>query len=144
MKQAPATHETLVGDHEVQGSSNRAFGIVIAVALTIFGLAPMRKGGEPRLWLLAIGAVFLLFALVAPKALAPLNKLWTALGFLLGRIVNPIVLGALFYGVVTPMAAFARWRGADPLRLKLDRSAQSYWLPRQPPGPEPRSIVNQY
>jgi hypothetical protein len=89
----------------------------------------------------------LAFAAVAiwkPVLLAGLNRLWIKLGVLLGKIVSPIALGILFYGVLTPIGALVRLSGKDPLRLKLDPGAVSYWISRTPPGPPPDSMTNQF
>jgi len=88
--------------------------------------------------------VFALVALVKPALLARLNRLWVTLGVWLGRAVSPIALGVLFYGVLTPLGAVMRLTGKDPLRLKLDSRADSYWIPREAPGPVPDSMTNQF
>jgi len=76
-------------------------------------------------------------------ALAPLNKWWTKLGLLLYRVVSPIVLGLLFYVTLTPIALVMRLLGKDPLRLRRDPDAASYWIDRSPP-PAPESMKNQF
>ena len=79
-----------------------------------------------------------------PALLAPLNRLWTRFGALLHRVVSPIVLGFMFFVVITPMGLVRRMLVKDPLRLRFDRQAGSYWVPRQPPGPPPQSLTNQF
>jgi hypothetical protein len=91
-----------------------------------------------------VASVFALLALVKPALLAGLNRLWMKLGVLLGKVVSPIALGILFYGVFTPLGAVIRITGKDPLRLKFDPDAKSYWIPREPPGPPPGSMTNQF
>ena len=91
-----------------------------------------------------MAAAFLLAALVVPKILAPLNDLWLQLGRLLHRIVNPVVMGILFFVVITPAALLLRLAGKDLLRLKRDPQATSYWVHRTPPGPEPQSLKNMF
>ena len=76
--------------------------------------------------------------------LRPLNRLWFLLGMALHKVVNPLVMGFLFYLTVTPMALFMRLAGKDPLRLKFDRQAKSYWIKRQPAGPAPESMRRQF
>ena len=76
--------------------------------------------------------------------LSALNRQWTKLGHLLGRVVRPLALGIVFYGVMTPLGSLMRLAGKDPLRLKRDSSAASYWIPREPPGPPPDSMSNQF
>jgi hypothetical protein len=89
------------------------------------------------------GSAFGLAALAAPRALRPLNKAWFWLGQLLGKVVSPIVLGIIFYGLLTPVAVAGRLLGRDELRLKR-RPVSSYWVERQPPGPESDSFNHQF
>lgn len=128
----------------VQSSSDRSFGIVFTVFFAIIGLLPLLHGHGLRLWALAVSAVFLLLALLFPACLAPLNRLWTKFGMLLHHIVSPLALGILFFLVVTPIGLVMRLFGKDPLRLRLDRSASSYWIERTPPGPTADSLKNQF
>jgi hypothetical protein len=123
-------HGTL-HDEEVVGPSDRSFGFVFTVVFTIVALLPLWRGAPPRWWAAAIAAVFGLAALVFPRALAPANRLWLRLGLLLHRIVNPIVMGAVFYLVVTPFGLAMRMRrtGLNAMR-RLDKTAETYWLPR--------------
>jgi hypothetical protein len=93
---------------------------------------------------LPLSGIFLLAALVAPAVLAPLNRVWTALGALLHKITNPIILGVFFYLVFTPFGSLLRLFGKDFLRLKWVPDTESYWIVRQPPGPPPESIANQF
>ena len=88
--------------------------------------------------------MFALVALAKPVLLSRLNRLWIKLGLLLGKVVSPIALAILLYGVLTPVAIVIRVTGRDPLRLKLDRDADSYWIVRNPPGPPPDSMGNQF
>lgn len=128
----------------VTSASDRSFGIVFTIFFAIVGLLPLLGSHPVRIWALVVSSVFLLLALLAPKSLAPLNKLWTKLGALLHRVVSPIALGVLFFLVVTPTGLFMRLFGKDPLRLRLDPSAKSYWIERAPPGPDAESLKNQF
>lgn len=125
-------------------SSNRTFGLVMAAFLVLVALLPLLRGHAVRLWALPLSALFLLAALVAPKILAPLNRAWTALGTLLHAVINPIVLGILFYLVFTPFGWVLRRMGKDFLRLRAIPGAQTYWIARQPPGPPPESMSRQF
>ncbi|MBI4819216.1 MAG: hypothetical protein HY791_23290 [Deltaproteobacteria bacterium] len=129
---------------EVTGGSNRSFGIVFFVFLSLVGGVPMLSGKEPRVWALILGVVFLLFAIAIPNALAPLNRLWTRFGALLQMIVSPIILGVLFFLVITPMGILIRALGHDLLRLEWDKNAKSYWIERRPPGPPPETMTRQF
>jgi hypothetical protein len=137
-------HEDLSREQHVEGSSDRTFGLVFAAVFLFIALGPLRHGHAPRWWACAVAAVFALIALLRPKLLAPLNRLWTQLGVLLGKVVSPIALGILFYGILTPLGVIIRLSGKDPLHLKLDPHADSYWIARKPPGPAPDSMINQF
>jgi hypothetical protein len=139
-----STHENLSEHGEALGGSNRSFGFVFTVVFLVLGLFPMLDGGAVVLELVAIAGLFLAVALVFPKALGPLNRLWTKFGLLLGAIVNPVVLGIVFYGVLTPIAIAIRLGGKDPLRLKPTPDARTYWIDRTPPGPAPESMKQQF
>ena len=122
-----------------------SFGFLIAAVSFIAGRFYQALHHRPlRLWTLPLGVAFLTAALVKPAVLRPLNRLWTALGALLNRIVSPIVTGIVYLLVVTPMGLLIRWRGADLLKLNASPEAATYWIERDPPGPVPESMVNQY
>ena len=139
-----ALHEDLARRQVPAGGSDRAFGIVFAVVFAGFS-AWLAYGGNGA-WPVALGAaaVFLAVAWRAPGALAPLNRLWTRFGLLIHRVVSPVVLGFLFFAVITPTGLVMRALGKDPLRLARDPAATSYWIRRQPPGPAPDTMRNQF
>jgi len=129
---------------EVRSSSDRSFGIVFAVVFAIVALWPVAGGGAVRIWAAAVAAVFLVVALAWPAGLAPLNRLWTAFGLVLHKITNPIFMGLVFFGAVVPTALIMRALGKDPLRLRFDRGAESYWIEREPPGPAADTMNQQF
>jgi hypothetical protein len=137
-------HEDLSREEQVEGSSDRVFGLVFAGAFLVIAGWPLWRAEGPRWWALGVAVVFALVALVKPALLSRLNRLWMKLGMLLGKVVSPIALGILFFGVLTPVGALLRLGGKDPLRLKRDPGADSYWIPREPPGPPPDSMTNQF
>ena len=143
-ERADWTHERLADDGVVKSSSDRSFGIVFAVVFAVIGLWPFLFGGMVRWWSLAIALGFAAVTIARPGLLAPLNRLWFRFGLLLNSIVSPIVMGLLFYLIITPFALFMRLTGKDLLHLKHDPKAQSYWILREPPGPSPETIKNQY
>jgi hypothetical protein len=135
---SPETQQT------VKQSSNRAFGLVFALFFALVAWLPVLRGHAVRRWALPVSALFLFIALAAPKILAPLNRAWTALGTLLHAVINPLVLGVLFYLVFTPFGWVLRRMGKDFLRLRPAPAAQTYWIARQPPGPPPESMSRQF
>ena len=126
------------------GGSDRGFGMVAALVFTGVGGWPLLDGAPPRWWALAAAGAVLAIALVKAHWLAPFNRLWFRFGLVLGRIVNPVVLAVIYVAVVTPTGLVMRARGKDPLRLRRDPRAASYWIRRDPPGPEPGSMTNQF
>ena len=137
-------HEDLTRQEEVKGSSNRSFGVVFAVVFLLIAFFPLLYGHAPRLWALGVSGTLLVVAFLLPALLTLPNRLWLRFGLLLNSIVSPVAMGVLFFGVITPTAWVMRGIGHDPLRLKFDASASSYWIKREPPGPEPKSLSNQY
>ena len=137
-------HEDFEQTEVVRAGSERAFGIVFAVVFLIVGLWPLIGDAALRPWALAVSAGFLAAALVFPKILSPLNQLWFRFGMLLHKIVNPLVMGLLFFLTVTPIALIMRIAGKDPLRCRMDPDAESYWITRDPAGPEPDTMRNQF
>lgn len=148
MAGAAELHEKFHDEDAGKIGSDRSFGVVFTIFFAVLGLWPLRPWadatGEPRWAFLAGSAVFLLVALVVPKILHPLNVVWMKFAALLNRIVSPIVMGVMFFVVVTPFALLVRATGKDLLRLKRDPQAKSYWIRRDPPGPPPDTMINQF
>jgi hypothetical protein len=138
------TNESTESHRKVTIGTERNFGIVFAILFVIVGLAPLYHGGAMRLWAVALGAAFLFCAFMAPRLLRPLNHLWFKFGLLLHHVVNPIIMGALYFGAVVPMGLLLRVLGKDLLRLKSDKAAVSYWIPRDPPAPRPGGMTKQF
>ena len=138
------THEDLSRTHAVKASGHRAFGIVFAVVFAVVGLWPLMSQGGVRVWALVVAALFLVAALLAPALLALPSRLWQRLGMLLHRIVSPVVLGFMFYVVVTPMGMLKRAVSRRDFRWRRGGSADSYWIRRDPPGPKPDSLNHQF
>jgi hypothetical protein len=137
-------HEDLKRAEAVRGSSDRTFGLVFAAFFAVFGLSPLRHGGQVRVLLMVFSGVFLVVALLRPSLLHSANGVWTRLGLLLGRIVNPIVMTILFFLVFAPVGILLRLLGKDPLRLKQDRQATSYWIVRDSASIQPESMSRQF
>ena len=127
------THENFTRQVDHRGPSDRNFGVVFTLALSVLGVWPLRHGKPVRPLYLALAGAILLVTLIRPSLLHAANRVWTRLGILLGKIVNPLVTGLLFYLVFTPVAAILRWTGKDLLGLSMDRDAKSYWVPKNQP-----------
>jgi hypothetical protein len=132
-------HESFAEHAAAPIGSNRSFCLVFAGVFTLVGL-----GGGLRPWALAVGAAWLLVGLLAPHRAHRLNVLWMRLALLLSRVTNPVITALLFYLVFTPFALFFRLTGRDALRRRRDPAAASYWVPRDPPGPDPAGLTNQF
>ena len=137
-------HEDLAREQHVEASSDRAFGLVFGAVFIIVAAWPLLDSAPPRWWAVVAAGLFVAIALLKPAWLAGANRQWVKLGMLLAKIVSPIALGVLFYGVFTPIGALMQLFGTDPLRLKRDAKAASYWRVREPPGPPPDSMTNQF
>jgi hypothetical protein len=137
-------HEDLTREEAVVGSSDRSFGLLLAgVGLLLGCLKWWRSTGSPWWWLGA-AAIFAAVALVYPTALAPLNRLWLRLGLIMHKVVNPVVMGLIFYAAVLPTALVVRLMRKDLLRLKRDPAAASYWIDREPAGAPSETMKHQF
>ena len=123
------THEDLSRAQTVKTSSDRFFGLTFFVVFLIIALLPLLSRGAVRPVALGIALAFLAVSLAVPAWLAPLNRLWLKIGELLHRITSPIILGVMFFGVITPIGFLMRLAGKDLLRLRRDPAAGTYWVP---------------
>lgn len=136
-----------VGDlqrDEVKLGSNRSFGIVFAVVFSFLTAQALWRGHDRWAIFAVLAAVTLALAFLKPELLAPLNRLWHHFGLLLGKVTTPIVMGVVYYTTIVPIGIWLRLRGRDPLRLRWDAQAPSYWLTRDPAGPTPESMSRQF
>ena len=111
-------------------SSNRNFGIVFFLVFLLISIWPIIDGNSLRIWSLIISFIFLFLGLLNSKILSPLNLFWIKLGEILGRIVAPLVMGIIYFIVVTPIGLFMRFIGKDILGKKF-LNTQSYWIKRE-------------
>jgi hypothetical protein len=118
----------------------RNFGLTMAAALAVIGVAMRFVGHHPRraFWTWAIAAAFLLFGLVAPRALRVIHRIWMGFAFVLGWFVSRIVLGLIFFAVITPISLVMKLTGKDVLGERIDRGAASYWIPRETVSEDPK------
>lgn len=151
-------HENRGRQEDVTGGSDRSFGLVFAVVFLLLGLVSAYSAwkGENVLtllpdwlvlglfwWAMGLSFLFGLLALIAPGVLNPLNHLWTLFGALLHAIMSPVILAVLFYLVFMPIGLALRLVGKELLSAP-DKSAASYWIQREPPGPDPSTMPQQF
>ncbi|HEX2198849.1 MAG TPA: SxtJ family membrane protein [Burkholderiales bacterium] len=124
--------------------SNRSFGWTFTGIFVIAGAYGLWQGGAALPWLLALAAVTAVVTLTRETWLTPLNRAWMKLGELMGRVVSPIVLGVIFFGVFTPTGVVMRLFGRDAMCRRFEPGASSYWVKRDPPGPADDSYRNMF
>ena len=125
--------------------SDRSFGFTFVVFFALVAAWQIWVGrAVVAAFLTGFSAAILVVTLVRPHTLAPANRAWMRFGALLHHIVNPIVLGAMYYGVITPFGLVMRLFRYDPMKRRFDRSARTYWIDRTPPGPPSDSLPNQF
>ncbi len=109
--------------------SNRSFGIVFFIFFLIVSIWPLIDGGTLRIWSLVISLAFLFLGLLNSKILSPLNLLWMKFGVLLGKVISPMVLGLIYFFVITPIGLLMRLIGKDLLKKNFSNN-KSYWIKR--------------
>jgi len=103
------------------------FGVLCSVCFFALSLIPLIKGNGIRLWALYAGIIFLVISVLYPVVLIPLRKLWIKFGVLIQKIMQPFILGIIFYTLFTPIGVVMRCFGKDPLLLKKRSGVISYW-----------------
>ena len=120
-------------DHkDIKIGSNRSFGLVFFVVFLLISIYPFLKDGNIRLWSLIISFIFLILGLLNSNLLSPLNKLWFKFGLLLGKIISPIIMGIIYFLIVTPIAIIMRLFKKDLLNLKFKKN-NNYWIDKSGP-----------
>ena len=112
-------------------SSNRSFGLLFFVVFFVISLWPLKYQGDLRLWAFILSLIFLVLGILNSRFLTPLNKLWYKFGIFLGSIVSPIVMGIVFFMVVTPIGLIMRFLRKDLLRVNKNKIASTYWINRE-------------
>ena len=112
---------------EIKTSSNKSFGLVFFVLFMLIALWPLLNDENIRIWSVIVSIIFLILGLFNSKILTPFNKLWMRLGILLGAIVSPIVMGIVYFAVITPIGLIMKLFGKDVLNLKIDKNKNTYW-----------------
>ena len=117
---------------EIKISSNRSFGIVFFIVFLLIALYPLLKDNDLRNWSLVISFIFLILGLINSKILTPLNKLWFKFGLLLGKFISPLIMGIIFFVVVTPIGIIMRLLKKDLLNLNYNKK-ETYWIDKTGP-----------
>ena len=120
----------MLHESKIRIGSNRNFGLVFFFVFLIVSLLPLLKEEPFRVWSIVIAIIFLILGLMNSKLLTPLNKLWFKFGLFLGSIVSPIVMGIVFFLVITPTGFVMKIMGKDLLNKKKDNDKKSYWINR--------------
>ena len=116
----------------IKTSSNRSFGIVFFIVFLLVSIYPLINDQEIRIWSLIISLIFLFLGLLNSQILTPLNQIWFKFGIFLGKIVSPLVMGIIFFLVVTPTGIIMRIMKKDLLNLKYSED-KSYWIKKKGP-----------
>lgn len=123
---------------------NRTFGLIFSGIFLVICLLPLLFGGEARIWALAISIAWAVPAIFVPSILAPLNRLWAKFGQIMHTIINPILMGLIFFLTVLPTGLILKLLGKDPMRRKFDSEASSYWISREKNNVNKESFDNQF
>ena len=137
-------HESLHGEGPPPSSSDRSFGLLFGAVCGFIAVFGVWEGRRSALWWLIAALIFCVVALIAAPLLGPLNRAWRWLSLQLFRIVNPVIMGIVFFAVLTPIAIIMRCAGRDPLRLRFEPSKPSYWLDRPSRDERQTSMTNQF
>ena len=121
-----------MGQNDIKIGSNRSFGIVFFIVFFLISIYPLVNSESIRIWSLIVSLIFLILGAINSKLLSPLNKVWFKFGLLLGRIISPIVMGIIFFLVVTPIALLMRILKKDLLNLKFTKN-NTYWIEKSGP-----------
>ena len=120
----------MTSSSKIKISSNRSFGLVFFVVFLIVALWPLKYEEDIRLWSLVLSIIFFILGIFNSKLLTPLNKLWFKFGILLGSIVSPLIMGIVYFSVVTPIGLFMRFLGKDLLKKDKVKNVSTYWIKR--------------
>lgn len=111
-------------------NNNKSFGILLFFVFTFISLWPLLSKNEVRIWSLAIAIIFLITAILKPKLLSPFTKLWMKLGELIGKFISPIIIGTIFFLLLTPIGLLMKMFKKDLLNLKFSKN-ETYWVNRK-------------
>ena len=114
-----------------QNTQNRSFGLLFFIVFLAFALWPLTKKGEINLYLISIALIFLILGLLNSKILTPLNRSWIKFGELLGRVIAPIIMGIVYFIILTPVSLLVRLFGKDLIGMKFNNNLKTYWIKRK-------------
>jgi hypothetical protein len=137
-------HEDFSRSIKTKRTSDRAFGYTVGAVLILLGTARSAIAHAWSVWPFALGLLLLTLAALRPSLLGPVNRVWTAVGLLLSKVMNPIFTGILFFLVVAPIGLILRLFGKDLLQVARNKESKTYWIERKPPGPPPMSMTQQF
>ena len=120
----------MTSNSKIKISSNRSFGLVFFVVFLIVALWPLKSDENIKLWSLALSIIFFILGVLNSKLLTPLNKLWFKFGIFLGAIVSPVIMGIVYFAVVTPTGVLMRLLGKDLLKMSKVKNKSTYWIKR--------------
>ena len=121
-----------MNNKDIRIGSNRSFGLVFFAFFLIIAVYPLTIGENPKYWLIILSLIFLILGLLKSNILSPLNKLWFKFGLLLGSIISPIVMGIVFFIVITPISLIMKILGKDLLNLNKNKN-NTYWIEKTGP-----------
>ena len=142
----PNLHEDLLRADSITASpgSERSFGLVFGTVFLVAGAFPLVKGAVPHWWAIAAGVGLFLLAYIRPSVFRMPNRIWFWFGERIAAIIGPVSIGIVYYAAVVPTGLLMRAFGKDPLRKRFERDLESYWIERNPPGPNPKSLRDQF
>ena len=117
-------------NNEIKIGSNRSFGLVFFIVFFIIAIFPLKNDGDLRYWSILVSLIFLILGLINSNILSPLNKVWFKFGLLLGKIISPIVIGIIFFIVITPTSLLLKLFNKDILNLKRGKK-KTYWIEKK-------------
>ena len=115
---------------DIKIGSNKSFGVVFFIVFFLFGIWPALKGNDIRYWSISLSLIFLILGLLNSKLLTPLNRLWFKFGIILGNFIAPIIMGLVFFLVVTPIGLTMKLFGKDLINLKKNKD-KTYWIEKK-------------
>ena len=137
-------HESYKSRQIIQVGSDRGFGLVFATLFALIGFWPLMDEGQYRQWALVLSACLLLCSILLPTLLRPFKIVWFRFGLLLHKVANPLIMAVIFFAVFWPIALYLRLRRTKLLDLSIKKEEKTYWIDRDPPGPKPDSMKDQF